>query len=916
MDAERWTLMERLYHEAAALARVDRAAFLARACGEDRALAAEIEALLAEDDDDAAFLERPALAAVAELVSDEIPSLTGRTFGSYRIDALIGSGGMGDVYRARDNALGRDVAIKILPEAFNNDPERLARFEQEARCLASLSHPNIAAIYGLHESNGIRGLVLELVDGETLAERIARGPLPTYEAERIARQIGEGLDAAHQRGIVHRDLKPSNIKIASDGTTKILDFGLATSSHHTVDGALIGTTSYMSPEQLRGDPVDKRADIWAFGCVYLEMLTGEPAFRRQSNGSPTAVIADDTPRWDLIPRVVPAGVTAMLKRCLDEDPRKRRRDVGDVLADLDDALRPDAGPDEPRRGRRQLFMVATGLAIAMTAFAAGWAVQRRPDSVNDVVPRWRKLSFGEGYVHTGRFGPDGQTILYSASWDGKPIRVFSTTVLSPETRELDLPPAGLLAVSRSGQLALALSCTYVLSRGGCNGTLARAPMLGGAPRALAENVHSADWMPNGTLAAIVSGRLEAPLGTHLADRVSHVRVSPDGQRLASTEREGDSWLVVVRRGQERQVLSRGWTFISGLAWVPDGDALFVSGMGPDNHDDGVSRIEMDGTSRTVFRSRPRVRVLDAAAGGRLLVDQSEVLTRAWLHDPSGSGGRRDISWLGSSVVDAISKDGRMVLLTVRTGPTLEGGQRLTSLDLYPIYVRPTDGAPATHLGAGYGHALSDDGRWALTSTREDRNSKYVLYPLEPGAARILDNGGLDMTPSSATMQASFAGMDRIVFVARRADGQFQTYSQSIESGPPVPVDHEPGRMVSPVAPDGVRFVSQRSDGSLWMATLAQAPAVRLSFTLQTNQFIRQWSEDGRQVFVLTIGDDRWTTTKVDTKTGATQPHREIMRDRLEDQMFASSVRISRNGAVIAGTGNRTISDLFLIEGVR
>jgi serine/threonine protein kinase len=290
--SERWALIERLYNQAAALERSDRPAFLARACGDDRALLAEIESLLAGDDDDATFLEQPALAVAAELVSDDIPVLTGHRFGPYRIDELIGAGGMGDVYRAHDTVLNRDVAIKILPEAFSDDPQRLGRFEQEAQFLASLSHPNIAAIYGVHESNGIRGLVLELVDGETLVQRIERGPLPLYEAARIARQIGEGLDAAHQRGIVHRDLKPSNIKIASDGTTKILDFSLATSVHHTVDGEWAGTASYMSPEQRRGDPADKRTDIWAFGCVCFEMLTGEPAFRRHSSGSQAAVVGN------------------------------------------------------------------------------------------------------------------------------------------------------------------------------------------------------------------------------------------------------------------------------------------------------------------------------------------------------------------------------------------------------------------------------------------------------------------------------------------------------------------------------------------------------------------------------------------------------------------------------------------------
>ena len=277
---------------------------------------------------------------------------------------------MGDVYRARDTVLERDVAIKILPEAFGDDPARLARFEQEAQFLASLSHPNIAAIYGVHESDGIRGLVLELVDGETLAERIKRGPIPLHDAERIARQIGEGLDVAHQRGIVHRDLKPSNIKIARDGTTKILDFGLAKSADVEADGLVLGTASYMSPEQARGDLVDKRADIWAFGCVCFEMLTGVPAFRGKTAGAE----GSSEPAWKLMPPTIPASVTAVLQRCLNEDPKRRRRDIGDVMVDLDDAMRDRAAERAPGSRRWRWLALAAGVSAARRIgdAADGW----------------------------------------------------------------------------------------------------------------------------------------------------------------------------------------------------------------------------------------------------------------------------------------------------------------------------------------------------------------------------------------------------------------------------------------------------------------------------------------------------------------------------------------------------------------
>jgi serine/threonine protein kinase len=921
MEADRWLRIEQLYHQAAALGAADRVAFLAHECAGDQGMRDQLEALLEEDASSGSFLEEPALAIAARLVASEIPVLTGRAFGPYQIDGLLGAGGMGDVYRARDTILGRDVAIKILPEAFNDDLERLARFEQEAQFLASLSHPNIAAIYGVHAVDGIRGLVLELVDGETLAERIRRGPIPLHDAARIARQIGEALDAAHQRGIVHRDLKPSNVKVAKDGTTKVLDFGLAKSDASEAPGGatsspsvltssdrlILGTASYMSPEQARGDFVDKRTDIWAFGCVCFEMLTGTPAFRGKKGEA-------GEPNWNLMPSTIPLGVTALLKRCLDKDPKRRRRDVGDVLADLDEVLN---GPSEPTRTRLNTArLTAIVAALAVSAFAVGWWINgSKAGEAGRPFPAWHKLTFEEGYVHAARFSPGGETVLYSASWNGKPIQMFSTTTVSPESRALDLPPGGLLSVSPTGQLAVALSCVYRSANGGCIGTLARAPLLGGAPKMLAEDVQSADWGPRDTLAAIVNGRLEYPLGTRLAERADLVRMSPDGQRLASVDLDADGRLaVVVRDGQERQVLSRGWTFVSGLVWAADASAVFVTGVGPENNDDQVLRIGLDGSVRPVLRASSRIRVLDAAAPDRLLVDHSTTSRRAWIRDSGAPGGRRDVTWLGSSQVEALSNDGRMMLITVRIGPTLEGGRKVESL--YPIYVRPTDGGPATFLGNGYGRAFSADGRWALTASRSGRagvESSLILYPLGAGAARTLDRGDIVLT--NFAFNASFAGPSRIVFDAARPGGELGTYVQSIDGGPPVRVEHEPGRIVSPVAPDGDRFISQRNDGSLWVATLAPRPATRLNFSMQPNQTIRQWSDDGRSVFVATQNDDKWVLTTLDVASGKALPHVEVMRDRLA-QLPAGTLRISSDGRTIAYSDSRTASSLFLIEGAR
>jgi serine/threonine protein kinase len=921
MEPERWARIEELYHRAASLPPAERDRLIASECPGDQDLREQVMSLLEEDPAGDTFLSEPALAIAARLIADEIPVLTGRTLGPYVVQDLLGSGGMGDVYRGYDTVLGRAVALKMLPEAFHDDLARLKQFAQEAKFLASLTHPNIAAIYGLHEEDGIRALVLELVEGETLEDRLARGPLPLYDTVRIARQIGDALDCAHQRNVVHRDLKPSNIKVLPDGTAKLLDFGIATSlagdTPHD-DRHVIGTSVYMSPEQARGDAVDRRTDIWAFGYVLFEMLAGVRAATRTG-------VAAGGPDWSLLPSTVPAPMVALLKRCLEEDPRRRRRDIGDVLVDLDEALgeTESAGaassPSEVEASwRRPPVVIASGLALAIATFLAGWQVNRIGDpATRSAFPTWHKLTFEHGYVHSARFGPGGATVLYSASWQGEPFRVFTTTTQRPESQALDLPPAGLLAVSPEGELSLSLGCGYRPLNGSCLGTLARAPLLGGAPRKIAEQVQAADWGPRDAIAAVVGDALEFPLGTRLADRAGLVRVSPDGQRLLSSEPERHSGLaIVVRHGQQRQVLSRGWTYISGLAWTVDGKAALVTGIGPNSFDDVVVRVELDGRARAVLRAGPRIRVLDAAAPDRLLIDHSTDTRHTWIHDSAAAGGRRNVSWLGSSTVEAMADDGGMILITVRVGPTLEAGRPLTSR--YPIYVRPTDGGPAAFLGYGFGRALSPDGRWALTVAPHEPDrvgASLVLHPLGTGAPSTLDGRGVFL--GHRALNASFAGPDRILFDATRGETEtaLETFTQSIHGGAPVRLAHEPGQVVSPVAPDGERFISRRSDRSLWLATVAPGPSRRLPMTLQSNQIVRQWSADGRHVFVVTLLEDRWVVTRVEVATGSAQAHAEVMRDPLAERP-GMNLRISRDGRMIVFSDTRILSALFLIEGAR
>jgi serine/threonine protein kinase/tetratricopeptide (TPR) repeat protein len=404
MTPERWRRVERLYHAARARPLDDRAAFLDCECGDDVELRREVESLLAQPVSGKDFLESPALAV--EMISSPPGIMApGQRIGVYRIEALLGAGGMGEVYRAHDMKLGRDVAMKILPPAFTRDPERRGRFEQEARVLASLNHPHIAAIYGTEEAGGVHALVLELVEGETLAEKLGhvsrrqspvRG-LPIAEALAIARQIAHALDAAHKKGIIHRDLKPANVTVTPEGVVKVLDFGLAKAmagtgppldlTHaptlavgETRDGLILGTAAYMSPEQARGRPVDKRTDVWAFGCVLYELLAGRAAFARETVTDTLAAIIERDPEWQALPPATPPAIVRLLRRCLEKDPGRRLHDIADARIELDDAdadrVAATAGVESQPATRSTPFrrMAASATLLVIGLAIGGWWV--------------------------------------------------------------------------------------------------------------------------------------------------------------------------------------------------------------------------------------------------------------------------------------------------------------------------------------------------------------------------------------------------------------------------------------------------------------------------------------------------------------------------------------------------------------
>jgi serine/threonine-protein kinase len=469
-----WTAVERLFHEAVERPRAERSAFLASACGGADALRKEVESLLARDDERA--LDEPALDLAAREIAarqraaragagHETPSLVGRRLRSYEVLSLLGAGGMGEVYRARDTTLGREVALKLLPRELSSDPERLRRLEREARLLASLEHPSIAVLHSLEEADGLRFLVMELVPGPTLAERLHRGPVPLAEALAVGRQMAEALEAAHDRGVVHRDLKPGNVKVTPDGRVKLLDFGLAKAlteagsdvaskpdGETTRDGVILGTPAYMSPEQARGEPVDRRTDIWSFGCCLYETLTGRRAFAGKTTSDTLAAILDREPDWSALPERTPGGALRVLRRCLTKDVRHRLQHIGDARLELEEAASGrDERPERQPRRRVSWFLAGAALLAALAAGLAG-GLAWRATARQGVAPRpaepVRRLTLRLEGESTGALdlsvarvftpfalSPDGARLVFQA-FGPRGHQLFLRELSESETRPL------------------------------------------------------------------------------------------------------------------------------------------------------------------------------------------------------------------------------------------------------------------------------------------------------------------------------------------------------------------------------------------------------------------------------------------------------------------------------------------------
>ena len=480
----------------------------------------------------------------------------GARVGPYEVVALLGEGGMGQVFKARDTRLSRDVALKIIRTDAPVDKNDLGRFADEAKAASLLSHPNIVAVYDVGHEAGSPYIISELLEGETLRERLAAGPLLPRKAVEYGIQVLRGLAAAHDKGIVHRDLKPENLFLTSDGLVKILDFGIAKQGQQgqgrdgadqprTTPGTMLGTVGYMSPEQVRGHAVDRRSDVFSFGAVLYEMLTGTRAFGGASAADTLNAILREDPT-EAAATGIPAGLVRVIRRCLEKAPGDRFQTARDLAFDLEGAAAewsPEAHDRasalRARRRRMTLLPAVAGLALAMGGLGAWLGRKTAPVPAP---PYFQRLTFRPGQVYSARLAPDGETILYSAKWGNGSVGLFSTRAHTRGERPLALPDALILAISSREELALLLRPRH-FAVGAFEGALARAPMAGGAPREILEGVVDADWSPDGKDLAVVHVvgeryRLEYPVGQVLyaldpPGWLSNLRVSRPATGLPS-----------------------------------------------------------------------------------------------------------------------------------------------------------------------------------------------------------------------------------------------------------------------------------------------------------------------------------------------------------------------------------------------
>jgi eukaryotic-like serine/threonine-protein kinase len=859
---------------------------------------------------------------------------SGLRLGPYEIVSPLGAGGMGEVYRARDTRLKRDVAIKVLPPAFSLDADRLRRFEQEALATAALNHPNILAVFDIGTHDGSPYVVSELLEGETLRERLRGGAIVVRKTLDYALQIAHGLAAAHEKGIIHRDLKPENLFLTKDGRVKILDFGLAkltqpdsgthtslpTQTQATEAGVVMGTAGYMSPEQVRGTAVDPRSDIFSFGAILYEMISGKRAFHGETAADTmSAILREEPPELSETNRNVSPALERMVQHCLEKNPEQRFHSASDIAFDLEHltgvsgttARAAVAAVQGGRLRGKLLAAIAGGLGVAVVMLGLGWWLGSRGHGPASLA-EYQQITFRTGWIGNARFTPDG-SIVYNASWDGGDEQLYMSRTDDPGSRELGIKDAELLSISKGGELAIRLNTVY---HGGYarSGTLARVPLSGGTPREVLDNVGDAEWSANGESLVITHyipennhWRLEYPAGKVLFDTInwiSHPKISPDGKWIAFADHEnpgGDdegSLAVIGADGKEQEKkLSSGWTSLQGILWSPAGDEIWFTSTNT-GQASNPRAITLSGKQRTITNVPGGMWLEDLRNGTVLAV--ADHLRLAIRGMAPGGKEEHELGWFGWSELRDISRDGRKILFEEEGDG---GGPN------YTVYLRDTDGSPPARIGEGLAMAISPDTKWAIT--KQAKGGPLNLVPTGTGESRPLTHDAV-----SYDRARFFPDGKRVLAYGIEAGHGGRDYVIDVSSGDSKAVTPE-GTAGVEISPDGKNVAVRAPDGKRGIWSLEKSE-FRPIPGLESKDFIIGWTLDGESVYVAPVkrGAKTVPVYRANIQTGKMEPWKTFGADLGAQGATLVAPHLSSDGTAYAYLYVRRLSEAYVVTGLK